>query len=85
MAKPHRTLPPSAILHPIWLVRFFPLAGLLLVASAMLLSRSNTLHSMCLGGGVGILIGATVFAWQVDDLTLKQQSQVPDVKPYSLR
>ena len=73
MTKPTRTLPPNAIIHPIWLVRFFPLVGLLLVASAMLLSKSNILHSMCLGGGVGILIGATVFAWQVDDVTLKKQ------------
>ena len=84
MTKTTRTLPPGAIVHPIWLIRFFPLLGLIMVAAAMFFSGNATLRSMCLGGALGILVGATVFAWQVQDVTLKSNDQPSDVERYSL-
>jgi hypothetical protein len=72
-------------LNPIWTLRFFCVTPTLLVALAMLVFRSGTLHSMCLGGALGLLIGFCVFSTGIKRVVLKDTPQPADVEPHSIR
>jgi len=72
-------------LNPIWTLRFFSVTPALLIGLAMLFPRSGTLHSMCLGGALGLLIGFCVFSTSIKGVTLKDTPQPSDVEAHSIR
>jgi len=72
-------------LNPIWTLRFFSVTPALLVALAVLAFRSGTLHNMCLGGALGLLIGFCAFSTSIERVVLKDAPQPSDVEPHSIR
>jgi hypothetical protein len=72
-------------LNPIWTLRFFSVTPALLIGLAMLFSRFSTLHSMCLGGALGLLIGFCVFSTSIQRVTLKDTPQPADAEVHSIR
>jgi hypothetical protein len=81
----HQSTDPKApLLSPFLLVRGFPCVAAILVALAMAFSKSEDLHSIFLGGALGILIGCTAFSFSIKSITLKQTEQPSDVQRYPL-
>ena len=57
---------------------------MVLVGAAMLFAKHENVHSVCLGGAFGVLIGYTVFSFGIKNVVLKQSDQASDVERYPI-
>lgn len=57
---------------------------MVLVGMAMLFAKRENVHSVCLGGAFGVLIGYTVFSFGIKSVVLKHAEQAADVERYPI-
>ncbi len=57
---------------------------MVLVGTAMLFTKHENVHSVCLGGAFGVLLGYTVFSFAIKSIVLRNAEQATDVQRYPI-
>jgi hypothetical protein len=57
---------------------------MVLVGMAMLFAKHENVHSVCLGGAFGVLLGYTVFSFGIKSIVLRHAEQTSDVHRYPI-
>lgn len=57
---------------------------MVLVGAAMLFAKHENVHSVCLGGAFGVLLGYTVFSFGIKNIVFKYVEPASDVERYPI-